>query len=282
MKIFSYVALGAIIIAFFAMVIVFQGGEEKIIFPETQETIFPKKIRENAPPARAVINTTKFIPDDYALILDRFKGEDVARIPIKEKVIALTFDGGGDAQGAETILAALSEYNIPATFFITGVFFEKFPDVTDKLADYELANHSLSHRDMTALAEDEFKNEINGLPEMLCKRQGLCGLLAPFFRFPYGARDAETITRVNKMGYTAVRWTVDSLGWQGRKNERDERFVFERVMSKAEPGAIVLMHLGSAKDGSTLDADALADIIRALSAQGYRFATLSELFVQAL
>ncbi|MCR4322906.1 MAG: polysaccharide deacetylase family protein, partial [Candidatus Azambacteria bacterium] len=104
----------------------------------------------------------------------------------------------------------------------------------------------------------------------------------PFFRFPYGAPTKETITLVNGKGYVAVRWTVDSLGWQGRKDGRDANFVVTRVISKAVPGAIVLMHLGSATDGSTFDADALQEVITTLKQQGYRFVSLSELFSASL
>ena len=54
--------------------------------------------------------------------------------------------------------------------------------------------------------------------------------------------------------------------------------VIDRVLGAAQPGEIVLMHLGSnPDDGSTPDAAALPDIIAALTAQGYRFVTLDAL-----
>ena len=105
--------------------------------------------------------------------------------------------------------------------------------------------------------------------------------VVPFFRFPYGAPTKGTIALANDLGYIAVRWTVDSLGWQGRKDGRDASFVQKRVIEKAIPGGIALMHLGSAKDGSTFDADALPDIITTLERQGYRLVPLSELFHEA-
>ena len=106
--------------------------------------------------------------------------------------------------------------------------------------------------------------------------------VVPFFRFPYGAPTKEKIALVNERGYVAVRWTVDSLGWQGAKDGRDASFVVARVTEKAIQGAIVLMHLGSASDGSALDADALERIITTLAQQGYRFVSLSELFTASL
>ena len=41
------------------------------------------------------------------------------------------------------------------------------------------------------------------------------------------------------------------------------------------PGEIVMMHLGSSRDGSAIDAHALPAVIRALRARGYRFVTLA-------
>jgi hypothetical protein len=49
--------------------------------------------------------------------------------------------------------------------------------------------------------------------------------------------------------------------------------VVERCIERAEPGAIMMFHVGSA----STDADALLDIIEQLRAGGYRFATLAEL-----
>jgi peptidoglycan/xylan/chitin deacetylase (PgdA/CDA1 family) len=47
-----------------------------------------------------------------------------------------------------------------------------------------------------------------------------------------------------------------------------------RVMRALVPGEIVLMHMGSSRDGSTLDTHALPLVIRAVRARGYRFVTL--------
>jgi peptidoglycan-N-acetylglucosamine deacetylase len=75
----------------------------------------------------------------------------------------------------------------------------------------------------------------------------------------------------------AVRWTVDSLGWQGTA-KHSAASVAERVINAAEPGAIVLMHVGSNPDDhSTLDADALSAIINGYQAKGYGFVTLDRL-----
>jgi len=90
-----------------------------------------------------------------------------------------------------------------------------------------------------------------------------------------GARNAETIEIVNTECYLPIRWTIDTLGWKGTSGGQSAETVIARVLDGIEPGAIVLMHLGSnPDDGSTLDADALPAIVEELRTRGYRFVTV--------
>jgi peptidoglycan-N-acetylglucosamine deacetylase len=99
----------------------------------------------------------------------------------------------------------------------------------------------------------------------------------PWFRFPYGDRDARTIALVNGEGYGSIRWSVDTLGWQGTSGGMTVDKVVARVLDTATPGHIVLMHVGShPTDGSMLDAEALPRIISGLRDRGYRFVTLPQ------
>jgi peptidoglycan/xylan/chitin deacetylase (PgdA/CDA1 family) len=96
----------------------------------------------------------------------------------------------------------------------------------------------------------------------------------PYFRFPYGARDARTLGIVRRLGYASVRWTVDAWGWMGQSSQSVPG-VTRRVVDKLVPGEIVMMHLGSSRDRSTIDAKALPRVIRTVRARGYRFVTLA-------
>lgn len=214
---------------------------------------------------------------NYAKILEKLKGKDVTEASVNERLIALTFDGGGNSDSAKKIIQTLSDNGIRATFFLTGNFIEKFPDSAELIIQGggEVANHTMTHKNFSEISDEEAIAEINGM-ERAAEALGIH--VVPFFRFPYGAPTKEKIALVNGLGYASVRWTVDSLGWQGKKDGRDAQFVAARVIGKAKPGAIALMHLGSANDTSTLDAEALPEIIAVLREEGYRFVSLSELF----
>ena len=100
----------------------------------------------------------------------------------------------------------------------------------------------------------------------------------PWFRFPYGDRTDADVRAVNAAGYVAIRWTVDTLGWQGTSGGRSAAEVVDRVLDGATPGEIVLMHVGAnPDDGTTLDADALPGVIAGLRGAGYGFTTVETL-----
>ena len=92
-------------------------------------------------------------------------------------------------------------------------------------------------------------------------------------------RDApERVRHKLDLAGNPVGWTVDSLGWQGTSGGQTADKVAGRVLGAAQPGMIVLMHLGANPDDrTTLDADALPAIIQGLRAKGYSFTTLDAL-----
>jgi peptidoglycan/xylan/chitin deacetylase (PgdA/CDA1 family) len=206
-------------------------------------------------------------------------GTDIVRIGTARKVVALTFDAGANADGLGSILATLAAKRVTATFFLTGDFAAGFPAQSRRIraAGHRLGNHSVDHPHFPRLTDAQIRAQLGGAAQTIMAVTGTDP--APLFRFPFGDRTAHAIAVVNSAGYLAVRWTVDSLGWQGTMNgTRDATFVTERVVAAAVPGAIVLMHVGShPTDHSTLDAAALPAVIDRLRARGYSFVTLDAL-----
>ncbi len=209
----------------------------------------------------------------------RLRGKDWELIPTSRRVVALTFDAGSSADGVDSILATLRATGTTATFFLTGDFVRRFPAQARRIAaSYPVGNHTASHADLTQLSDAGARVEITQAQSRIRTVTGADP--RPWFRFPFGARNARTIADVNGQGYVAVRWTVDTLGWQGvAKGGRSVASVTQRVLAGARPGAIVLMHVGAnPDDGSTLDAAALRGVISGLQARGYTFVTLQAMF----
>ncbi|MCW4352949.1 polysaccharide deacetylase family protein [Hoyosella sp. YIM 151337] len=198
-------------------------------------------------------------------------------MPTDRRVVALTFDAGASGAGLQRILDVLAAENVRATFFPTGAFAAANPAGIASISNqgHRLGNHSQTHPYFTSLSDTQIRAEIATAEQSIASAGGNP---KPFFRFPFGDRDARSIAAVNGAGYLAVRWTVDTLGWQGTSGGRSIQTVVDRVQTTAQPGQIVLMHVGAhPSDGSTLDADALPQIITWLRGQGYGFVTLDEL-----
>ena len=72
-------------------------------------------------------------------------------------------------------------------------------------------------------------------------------------------------------------------GWEGTSGGQSIDSVVELVMDGAQPGEVVLMHLGAnPDDGTTLDADALPRVIHKLRKAGNGFVQLSRILPPAL
>lgn len=208
-------------------------------------------------------------------------GKDIEVIPTSQPIVALTFDAGANADALPSILATLSTNRIRATFFLTGDFARQFPASVRAItaAGHRIGNHTATHPHCTGLSDALLRQQISTAYTQIVAAGGADP--RPLFRFPYGERDTRTIAVVNNAGYVPVRWSIDSLGWQGlngRTPAQATAFVADRVVNAAQPGEIVLMHVGSNPDDhTTLDAAALPSVIDRLSAAGYRFVTLDTL-----
>ncbi|MGH3044901.1 MAG: polysaccharide deacetylase family protein [Gaiellaceae bacterium] len=211
-------------------------------------------------------------PPDAPGVPASLRGAEWEVIPTSRKVVALTFDCGANADGIPAIIAALSAADAPATFFLTGSWARTFPEHARTLGDHTVGNHTNSHADLTSLGPAAIRSEVRRAERAIRETTG--DDPRPLFRFPFGARDARTIGIVNELGYGSIRWTVDTLGWKGLEGGQTVASVRTRVLAALRPGAIVLMHVGSAPDGSTLDADALPSVVAAIRARGYRFVEL--------
>ena len=198
---------------------------------------------------------------------------ELVRLQTRQHVVALTFDGGANADGARGVLAVLRRERVPATFFLTGDFVKTYPALARAIGRrFPVGNHTVNHVDLRRLSTAAATREITQAEAMI--RRATRRDPRPYFRFPYGARDARTLRIAYRLGYASVRWTVDTWGWMGRSSQSVPGVV-RKVVDHLVPGQIVMMHLGSARDRSTIDTKALPAVIRAVRARGYRFVTLA-------
>jgi len=205
------------------------------------------------------------------------RGQEVTVLPTTRTVVALTFDAGAGAQGLARILRTLADQHVPATFFLTGRWAQANPSGVAEIvaAGHRIGNHSMTHPAFTGLSDSAIAEQVHAAEQAI---RAAGGDPRPLFRFPLGDRDQRTIATVNEAGYVPVRWTVDTLGWTGVSGNMTAKQVSDRALAALRPGEIVLMHVGAnPDDSSTLDADALPDVIARMRGAGYAFVTLDTL-----
>ncbi|WP_418605654.1 polysaccharide deacetylase family protein [Georgenia sp. SUBG003] len=198
-------------------------------------------------------------------------------LPTSERVVALTFDAGASGAALADILGTLESHDVPGTFFVTGEFARSFPSAVRAIAaaGHLVGNHSDTHPAFPLLTNESVRRQLEAADEAIRAQTGRS--TRPYFRFPYGSRTPLDVRVVNDAGYVPFRWTVDTLGWRGTSGGASAASVRDRVLGTARPGQVVLMHVGAnPTDSSTLDADALPEVIEGLRALGYRFVTLDE------
>lgn len=157
--------------------------------------------------------------------------------------VALTMDGCYEADQIPAILELLQANRVKATFFLTGIFAEKFPDSVRKIAGagHEIAHHSYDHPAFTKLSDDKILAQMHRTERLLLPLAGR--RYKPYWRPPYGDRDVRVLRLLLREGYLPVYWTADTLDWQ---KEATAESVLARVEAKGmEPGAILLTHVAA-------------------------------------
>lgn len=198
-------------------------------------------------------------------------------VPGAGRAVALTFDAGANSAGLPAILQTLAGVGIHGTFFLTGSWATANPAGVAAIVagGHLVGNHSQTHPSFTGLLDAGIGDQVLAAQQAI---QAAGADPRPLFRFPFGDRDTRTIAAVNNLGYVPVRWSVDTLGWKGTSGGISAQQVADRTLSALQPGEIVLMHIGSnPDDGSTLDADALPQMIDRIRQAGYGFVTLDAL-----
>ena len=198
-----------------------------------------------------------------------------------DKVVAFTFDAGADRGYAPEILAYLRRAGLHATFGMTGRWAAANGDLVAQMVrdGHQIINHTYDHQSLTGystnsapLAQEATFAELDSTDRLL---SGITGSSTrPYWRAPYGDETPALRQTLANHGYPVdVRWTLDTLGWNGLSPAAITR----RALDAAAPGEIYLMHVGR----QSQDAVALPAIWAALAAQGYRAATIAGLLAPA-
>jgi len=214
--------------------------------------------------------------------------------PRTGNLVALTFDadmteamrydlrsGAVRSYANLAVIELLEREQVPATFFLTGMWVEQYPELTRRLAGnprFELANHTYGH---TAFTADCF-----GLPQLPATAmtadvartfdviEPYGGRQTRYFRFPGLCHDGAALAALAPIGLTVVDGDVISgdpfaTAWEP---------IVDAVLSGVRPGSVVVLHVTEAN--AALTDEALPHILAGLRDRGLTPAALSEVLAE--
>ena len=182
---------------------------------------------------------------------------------LNKKEIALTFDDGPHAKLTQELLKTLKLHDVKATFFVLGKNAKRYPKIIHDInnAGHTIANHSHNHNNLPKYSNKHGENEIvsgfNAVVEVL-------GGIAPFFRFPYGAKTKHLSNFLKQNDYATFFWDVDTLDWKIKNPEELLNFALSETY-KMKNG-IVLFH-----DIQPQTIAMMPFYIETLRSEGYQF-----------
>jgi len=164
------------------------------------------------------------------------------------------------------MLDILKSKNVKVTFFVSGRFAGKFPELVKRISaeGHELGNHGYSHPHADKISVAANQKEITDTEKVF---QSLSVNYAKLFAPPYGEHKAHVVEAATALGYQTIMWTADTIDWQ----EPPPETIIKRVLGKADNGALILMH----PKKCTLSA--LPAVIDGLQARNYQLKTVTEI-----
>lgn len=179
--------------------------------------------------------------------------------------ISLTINVDWGEEYLPGMLDTLAEYNVPVTFFLTGRWCDKNPELAKQIAEagHEIGNHGYSHSSPNASSIEEIIDEITHTEESI---RTATGYTTKLYAPPSGEEEKHVLQAAAQIGYQTILWSVDTIDWQ----KPDADTIMQRVKKKISGGGIILAH----PTAST--AEALPQLITDLQAEGYTFVTVSQ------
>ncbi len=188
-----------------------------------------------------------------------------------QKKVTLTFDMGYEKESmTPKILSVLKQENVQASFFVTTHWIETNPELARQVVQdgHLLENHTIRHKSLPTLSDEEIKQEILGWEAVAGQVAGY-KIKHKYMRPPMGEYSERTLKITRDLGYRTAFWSIAIRDWlpMGGPGE-----AVKGIVSQLHNGAVVLLH-GNSED----TVGGLADIIRQTKAKGYQIVPIYEI-----
>jgi peptidoglycan-N-acetylglucosamine deacetylase len=196
--------------------------------------------------------------------LKRFYSTLVWHIPVREKVLYLSFDDGPHPVATPFVLDELQKYGAKATFFCIGKNVQEYPQLYKRILSegHRVGNHTQNHLNGWKAADKDYLDNI---------RQAARYIDSDLFRPPYGriSKFQASLLQRAPNNFKVIMWDVLSGDFdRSLTAEKCTRY----VKRYSRPGSIIVFH-DSEKAFERVQG-ALPEVLKHFSALGYRFDTI--------
>ncbi|HUW07771.1 MAG TPA: polysaccharide deacetylase family protein [Williamwhitmania sp.] len=182
----------------------------------------------------------------WVLVSNATVSKPIEQVKTDQKVMALTINVDWGEEYISAILDALDKGKASATFFVTGRWAKKHPELLKSMASrgHQIENHGYSHPHPDHLSVGSNQEEIIKTERII---EGIIGRKTRFYAPPYGEKGVSGLRAADELGYQTILWTLDTVDWRG---DSTAEIIAKRVLNPAirfgikpnKSGAIVLMH----------------------------------------
>ena len=187
-------------------------------------------------------------------------------IPVKEKVLYLTFDDGPHPAATPFVLNTLQQYNALATFFCIGKNVVEHPAIYRNIIDagHRIGNHTFNHLNGWNVRDEQYVQNILEAGKYIDSN---------LFRPPYGRITRWQVKLLTEIKNSPMHKNFSIIMWDVLSGDFDKEATGEKcsfnVIGNARPGSIIVFH-DSEKAFPRLQTS-LPQVLEHFSKKGYRF-----------
>jgi peptidoglycan-N-acetylglucosamine deacetylase len=191
-------------------------------------------------------------------------------LPVKDKVLYLTFDDGPHPEITPFVLNTLKQYNAKATFFCIGKNIALYPDVYRSVleAGHRTGNHTYNHVNGWKATDEHYLKNILEAGKYIDSN---------LFRPPYGKITRFQVKLLTGIRNSPMNSHFNVIMWDVLSGDFDTKLsgaaCTRHVTKNARPGSLVVFH-DSEKAFPRLK-EALPATLAYFSEKGYRFEAIN-------
>lgn len=131
----------------------------------------------------------------------------------------------------------------------------------------KLGNHTVNHKSMPDLSDEELKTELMKLNQSLYEKYGY---EMKYMRPPKGEFSERTLSITDSLGFKTVMWSFAYVDWN-EDSQPSKEDALNKIISNLHNGEVMLLHATS-KTNSEIMREMIDDIRK----EGYEIKSLEE------